>query len=177
MSESTPIATASLLGWRTPRPSTASCTLTPSQPLGPGTVSAAFAGDDAFLASTTTADTLIFEYTTGGAFVVGDKSADLQSSGKSVTFWSDSWATDNQLSRGSAPDSFKGFADSASPPVCGKTWTTHPGPDESPRVPSSHKRVAGDRGGSDDIERVNAEGHRFFAHGDAHRLICLMEPA
>ena len=37
-----------------------------------------------------------------------------------------------QLSRGSAPDSFKGFADSASPPVCGKTWTTHPGNSSKP---------------------------------------------
>jgi hypothetical protein len=39
----------------------------------------------------------------------------------------------NSLSGGSAPASFKGFAESpASPPTCGEKWTSKPGTSSSP---------------------------------------------
>jgi hypothetical protein len=60
-----------------------------------------------------------------GSFVIGDENAAV---GESVTFWGAKWSKLNALSKGSAPASFKGFADSAgSPPACGEEWTTRPG--------------------------------------------------
>jgi hypothetical protein len=59
----------------------------------------------------------------GGAFVIGDQSSAL---GASVTFWGAQWSKDNAVSGGSAPASFKGFAEG---PVslCGSTWSADPG--------------------------------------------------
>jgi hypothetical protein len=68
----------------------------------------------------------------GGAFVIGDRNADV---GSQVTFWGSKWAKQNSLSRGPAPDSFKGFADSALPgnPLSwGSFWTTRPGNSSNP---------------------------------------------
>lgn len=67
-------------------------------------------------------------------FVIGDHNAVV---GKQVTFWGAQWATKNSLSGGSAPASFKGFANSASPnPAnCGGTWSSDPGNSSGP--PSS----------------------------------------
>jgi von Willebrand factor type A domain/Bacterial Ig-like domain (group 3) len=112
----------------------ASCTLTPSQPLGPGTVSAAFAGDAFYLPSSDSASTISFEFLAHGSFVIGDGNA---ANGTSVTFWGAQWWKANTLSGGSAPASFKGFAasTSSSPPACGQTWTTGPGNSSDP--PSS----------------------------------------
>lgn len=113
----------------------ASCSITnASQPLGPGTVSASFAGDGNYLSSSATAATLVYAYpagAAGGEFVVGDLSAQL---GASVTFWGSQWAGSNALSGGSAPSSFKGFANSTSstPVNCGGTWTTGPGNSSGP---------------------------------------------
>jgi hypothetical protein len=70
----------------------------------------------------------------GGTFVIGDRNADV---GSKVTYWGSKWAKQNSLSRGSAPDSFKGFADSvnAIPLNLGSSWTTRPG--NSSKPPSS----------------------------------------
>jgi hypothetical protein len=59
-------------------------------------------------------------------FVIGDNNAIV---GSHVTFWGAQWAKSNSLSGGSAPSSFKGFANSAStsPATCGGTWTSDPG--------------------------------------------------
>jgi len=69
-------------------------------------------------------------------FVIGDLSAVV---GNKVTFWGSQWAEANSLSGGSAPASFKGFADSTSsnPPVCDGDWTSYPGNSSEPpaRVP------------------------------------------
>ena len=45
--------------------------------------------------------------------------------GNHVTFWGAQWAQENSLSSGTAPHSFKGFADSVNPDpaACGGTWT------------------------------------------------------
>ena len=59
-------------------------------------------------------------------FVIGDLNAVV---GEQVTFWGAEWAKKNSLSGGSAPASFKGFANSSSPnPAnCGGTWSSDPG--------------------------------------------------
>jgi hypothetical protein len=60
----------------------------------------------------------------GGSFAIGDKNA---ATGSSVTFWGAQWAKDNPTSGGSAPRSFKGFAEDPTTPSCGVAWTTDPG--------------------------------------------------
>jgi hypothetical protein len=116
----------------------ASCTISPvAQPLGPGTVSANFAGDNFYLPSKTSVATTIFAFLASGGFVIGDKS---NVNGKAVTFWGAEWASLNSLSGGAAPDSFKGFAltPSTTPPTCGGAWTSDPGASSAPpdSVPS-----------------------------------------
>jgi nitrous oxidase accessory protein NosD len=66
-----------------------------------------------------------------GSFVIGDRNAAV---GSAVTFWGAQWSKSNGLSGGSAPASFKGFADTtaANPPPCGKTWSTRPGNSSNP---------------------------------------------
>jgi hypothetical protein len=61
-----------------------------------------------------------------GNFVIGDVNAVV---GNHVTFWGAQWAQHNSLSGGTAPHSFKGFANSTNPnPVgCGGTWTSSTG--------------------------------------------------
>lgn len=118
---------------------TATCTITAvSQPLGPGSATAQFAGDAFYQpASSATTATLAFAYLAAGSFVVGDKNASL---GMTVTFWSAQWAQSNALSGGPAPAGFKGFAASLSrtPPTCGSTWSTSPANSAGPpdNVPS-----------------------------------------
>ena len=65
---------------------------------------------------------------TSGSFVIGDQSAVV---GSEVTFWGAQWWKDNSLSGGSAPASFKGFADTATA-TCGEPWTTRPGDSSAP---------------------------------------------
>jgi hypothetical protein len=69
-----------------------------------------------------------------GSFVIGDLNAAV---GNQVTFWGAQWWKLNSLSGGSAPSSFKGFANSTSttPPTCGGSWSTDPGNSSGP--PSS----------------------------------------
>ncbi len=67
-------------------------------------------------------------FSSTGSFVIGDQSANV---GSTVTFWGAQWWKDNDLSGGTAPASFKGFADTAAP-GCGETWTTRPGDSSFP---------------------------------------------
>src|SRR5204862_8003521 len=69
-----------------------------------------------------------------GNFVIGDENAVV---GNHVTFWGAQWSERNTLSAGTAPHSFKGFANSTTPdPVaCGGTWTSSTGNSSGP--PSS----------------------------------------
>ncbi len=64
-----------------------------------------------------------------GNFVIGDQNAAV---GAPVTFWGAQWWKLNSPSRGTAPPSFKGFANSVSSPTCGGTWTTDPGNSSDP---------------------------------------------
>lgn len=103
----------------------ARCTLD-EPPLGPGTVTAQFAGDALYTAADTSAPVLLYGLPAGGVFAVGDASA----SGE-VTFWSPSWWLANTLSGGAAPASFKGLTQ-ASAPSRGLYWTASPGFDHAP---------------------------------------------
>ncbi|MGZ8845201.1 MAG: hypothetical protein ACXW3C_01945 [Pyrinomonadaceae bacterium] len=119
----------------------ATCTISNvTQPLGPGTLSADFAGDANYLPSSGVAETIIFSYlsaTGGGSFVVGDVNA---LAGNSITFWDSQWSNTNELSDGQVPSSFKGFAGSTStnPMQCGGSWSTSGGNSSGPpsQVPS-----------------------------------------
>ncbi len=63
-------------------------------------------------------------------FVIGDGSNLV---GSSVTFWGAQWWKDNSLSGGSAPASFKGFADVVTfGSGCSGTFTAEPGDSSSP---------------------------------------------
>jgi hypothetical protein len=72
--------------------------------------------------------------TCGTSFVIGDLDAVV---GNKVTFWGAQWWKLNHLSGGSAPASFKGFANctNPNPPACGGTWQSDPG--NSPKPPDS----------------------------------------
>jgi hypothetical protein len=106
----------------------ASCMITPNQPLGPGTVVANFLGDLFYLPSADSASTILFAFLTQGSFILGDKT----DSG-TVEFWGSDWANVNVLTAGSAPDALKGFAETTTePPACGTKWTTRPGNSSGP---------------------------------------------
>jgi uncharacterized repeat protein (TIGR01451 family) len=110
----------------------ATCAISPvAQPLGPGVVADAFAGDAFYLPAAANANTIVFAFLTSGADVVGDQSAQI---GQGVTFWDAQWSAANSLSGGSAPDAFKGFAStlSSEPPNCHMSWTTQPGNSSDP---------------------------------------------
>ncbi len=112
------------------------CSIVPNQPLGPGSVNAAFAGDAFYLPSSDTQMTILFAFPARGDFVIGDGNA---KAGAHVTFWSAQWSKLNTLSSGPAPAAFKGFASSTSqPPACSVGWTARPGDSGHPpaSVPS-----------------------------------------
>jgi hypothetical protein len=69
--------------------------------------------------------------TCGTAFVIGDLDAVV---GNHVTFWGAQWWRRNHLSGGTAPASFKGFANctNPNPPNCGGTWQSDPGNSSHP---------------------------------------------
>jgi hypothetical protein len=100
--------------------------------IGPHLLTASYSGDANFLGSSSQPlSQIVFAYTSGGSFVIGDLSASV---GSRVTFWSPQWAALNALSSGAAPSSFKGFTDSVStnPPVPGVMWTTGGGMSVTP---------------------------------------------
>src|SRR5262249_13388571 len=101
------------------------CPIPVTQPLGPGTINAAFAGAASYLASSTTAADTVFAFVPHGSFVIGDRNAVV---GAKVTFWGSQWWKANSVSNGSAPASFKGFAGTVknSPPACGGKWGARP---------------------------------------------------
>lgn len=96
---------------------------------GTATANASYAGDSNHTGSSGSATFII----TAPAFnfVIGDNNASV---GTQVTFWGAQWANKNSLSGGSAPSSFKGFANSTStsPAACGGTWTSDPGNSSGP---------------------------------------------
>jgi hypothetical protein len=89
--------------------------------------------DDGGASAATSCTFVIGAVTVGGSFVIGDLNAAV---GDPVTFWGARWSHRNQLSGGSAPSAFKGFANNPSMnPLCGQAWTTDPGNSSSPSPP------------------------------------------
>jgi len=104
-----------------------------------------------------TCRTLAFAFAPGGgSFVIGDENS---ASGTPVTFWGAKWWKNNSLSGGSAPPSFKGFAETPATPSCGTGWGADPGNSAPPpngpfpadmgvivssRITKSGPRISGD---------------------------------
>lgn len=109
----------------------AACTVVAAQPLGPVGVSATFDGDGYYRPSSASASGLEYDYSAGGAFVIGDQSA---LAAGPVTFWANDWAKANVLSGGVAPSAFKGFTNTSGVPSCGVAWPTAPANSSAPPV-------------------------------------------
>lgn len=88
--------------------------------LGPYTITINVV-DDGGSTATATTHVIVFAYSSGGAFVIGQN----ESVGAPVTFWSAQWDNDNTLSGGS--NAFKGFETSTPTPICPGTWTSGTG--------------------------------------------------
>jgi Bacterial Ig-like domain (group 3) len=106
----------------------ASCTIVLSQVLGPGTVTASFAGDAFYLPSSASESVIVFAFLDRGSMVIGNLDSN------PVEFWGAQWTKLNSLSGGAAPNSFKGFAGTA-PQACGGGWTSVPA--NSPPPPAT----------------------------------------
>jgi hypothetical protein len=98
-------------------------------------------------------------FLSSGSFVIGDLDA---APGNTVTFWGAQWAKVNSLSGGSAPNAFKGFADTA-PQTCGGNWTSSPGNSSNPpdSVPSLMAVIVS--------SSINKSGHTIS--GDVPKIV------
>jgi len=106
----------------------ASCTISPvTVALGPEPITDSFAGDAGDAPATNAEHAMVYTFSSGGSFVVGDRAVHTPFTGQSVLFWGSSWAKKNPMSGGAAPSAFKGFEDSPARPSCGVSWTTNPG--------------------------------------------------
>ena len=108
----------------------ASCTLmNVPGPLGPRTLSATFDGDTNDLPSSASTQATVFAFPSRGAFTLGDLSVASASAATILTWWGNNWSALNSLSGGTAPASYRGFADrtSTAVPTCGGTWASAPG--------------------------------------------------
>ena len=104
----------------------ASCTIASvNQALGPIAVAASFAGDEFDQPASATGGTTVFSGLATGSFAIGNLSAVV---GATVTWWSPTWSSANQLSTGPAPSAFKGFAGALS----GATWCAGTGSSGNP---------------------------------------------
>ena len=124
----------------------AECTILVDQPIGPSTLGAVFSGDAYYLPSDASRSVVIFSWTSGGNFVIGDGNA---AASGTATFWSSQWSTMNTVSGGVAPSAFKGFANN--PPgktTCGLPgWSTKGGnsPPPASTVPAYTAMLVTDR--------------------------------
>jgi Putative Ig domain len=116
---------------------------TVNQSLGDQPVSATFGGDTYYSASSATGQqSLVFSYLpAGGGFALGDQTVHSATPTTTLTWWGSKWSKSNSLSQGTAPASFKGFAQAfangpttVTDPACGGTWTGGTG---GTTVPSS----------------------------------------
>jgi PKD repeat protein len=115
-------------------------------PLGPEPLKAEFFGDAYYRPSSDLSKTaIVFAFPARGAFVLGDSTVAAATPTTSVTWWDASWSKLSSLTGGSAPPSFKGFAETVTSlptqtpaNVCGATFTTSPGnsPPPTSTVPS-----------------------------------------
>ena len=107
------------------------CQVVPSPTPTPTATATATATSTATATPTATPTPTVTPTTCGSSFVIGDLDAVV---GRKVTFWSAQWWKKNHLSGGSAPASFKGFANctNPNPPACGGTWQSDPGNSSHP---------------------------------------------
>jgi hypothetical protein len=98
-----------------------------NQPLGPNSVVANFVARDNYYGAISSVPTVVFEYTAGGTFVIGDVTAGAPTVGNTVTFWGSKWAKSNALSGSSTPRQMTGFVATRAIPACGASWTTGAG--------------------------------------------------
>jgi len=92
---------------------------------GPFTITTTINDVGGSTATTSACSVLAFAFAPGGgSFVIGNKNS---ANGTSVTFWGARWSKLNSLSGGSAPASFKGFAEAPATPTCGAAWSADPG--------------------------------------------------
>ena len=152
------------------------------QPLGYQPVSASFAGDNYYTASSdSTQQSLVFSYLAGGGgFALGSQAVQSATPATTLTWWGSKWAKLNPPS-GGAP-TFQGFAQTfangqspVADPVCGGTWTGitvpgirlgHRGPgrdrQDQRRLPA-RSQPSGHRGGGGHALRQLAISNRFDA--------------
>lgn len=108
----------------------ATCTIAVvAQPLGQRPISATFAQDAFYLASSDTAQAIVYAFPTKGAFAIGSGNA---ANGRSVTFAGSHWSRLNTVAGGTAPNAFDGFVDGfalplSSKPRCGVSYTATTG--------------------------------------------------
>jgi hypothetical protein len=119
---------------------------------------------------------LVFATTAGGAFVIGDGNAAIATP---VTFWGAQWWKLNSPSGGTAPASFKGFANTPStPPACGTGWSTGPGNSSGPPpaplpeyiavIVASHVAQSGSQISGDTLEVVVVKTDPGYAPNPGH---------
>ncbi len=118
---------STVLGTMTLNPTGNATFTTTTLAVGTHTITATYSGDANFTGNASAPLTqLVFAFLDSGSFVIGDLEASV---GTQVTFSGSQWDKVNDMSGGSAPSSFKGFADSTSsnPPAVGGAWTGRTG--------------------------------------------------
>jgi hypothetical protein len=109
--------------------------------LGPKTITVHIL-DEGGSTATATTSLLLYALSGGGNFVIGDENDTI---GNQVTYWGAQWWTTNQLTGGTAPAAFKGYANSPADVLPTTNWTTDPGNSASPpaSVPSYMAVIVG----------------------------------
>ena len=162
----------------------AACNISPvAQTLGPNTITANFAQDAYYLASSTTHDVIIYAFPTKGAFAISTSRSAI---GSQVTYFGAQWSSANPLSSGSAPNSFKGFITApGTPPACGGSFTTAPGNSGAPpanvptymgtiatsTVAKNGSTITGDR---TQIVVVRTDGYGSLGNGGTGTVVAIV---
>ena len=162
----------------------AACNISPvAQTLGPTTITANFAQDAYYLASSTTHDVIIYAFPTKGAFAISTSRSAI---GSQVTYFGAQWSSANPLSSGSAPNSFKGFITApGTPPACGGSFTAAPGNSGAPpanvptymgtiatsTVAKNGSTITGDR---TQIVVVRTDGYGSLGNGGTGTVVAIV---
>jgi hypothetical protein len=162
----------------------ATCNISPvAQPLGPTAISANFAQDAYYLASSTTQDVIIYAFPTRGAFAISTSRSAI---GSQVTYFGAQWSLANPLSGVWAPNSFKGFITApGTPPACGGSFSADPGDSGAPpasvpsymgtiatsRVAKSGSNLTGDRA---QIVVVRTDGYGSLGSGGTGTVVAVV---
>ena len=162
----------------------ATCNISPvAQPLGPTAITATFAQDAYYLASSTTQGVIIYAFPSKGAFAISTSRSAI---GSQVSFFGAQWSKANPLSGGSAPAAFKGFITApGTPPACGGSFSADPGNSGAPpaSVPSymgtvvtssvakTGSNISGDRA---KIVVVRTDGYGSLGQGGTGTVVAVV---